>query len=421
MSLLVLHRFGLEPFHYATWVADADGDVVLLADRNKILAAGEECPVSLPGYAHFEAFDDFDSASVYSRALELAEKYQVTHVLAYHEADLIRAARLRDQLGLEGQKPADVPRWRDKVLMKRRLRAAGIEVAPHELATDVERVRAFGDRHGLPLVFKSRDGYGSIGLRIVRSSDELDELLRQEYPTGAVRRQDLLMEAFVPGKMCHVDGLVAQGRTVMAWPSQYQYDLASFQQDPKARIDVTLDEDDPLTPRLLALCDEALTALQGPQTYPFHAEIFHTPDDRLVFCEVACRPGGARIREAQTAVFGVNPAEYAARAHVGLDLPGVPAQGRMAPRQMSGQALMMKRPGRVVAMPQYPAEDWVEFCGLFAEPGQVLGDAAISSDFLIAAVASAPSRVECERRLRQLGDRFEAEVVIEPMSAEGHR
>ncbi|MFF1556307.1 acetyl-CoA carboxylase biotin carboxylase subunit family protein [Streptomyces sp. NPDC058279] len=420
MTALVLHRFPLEPFPYDRWLAELDGGVVLIAARDKILGGREQVPDGPGGYRHLEIIDTFDDEDLVDRlAVDLVQEYGITHVIAHHEADLIRAAALREKFGLPGQLPDEVLPFRDKVLMKRKLAAAGIAVAPHTLPGTAREARAFASAHGLPLVFKARDGFGSVGLRIVRTAEELEGYLAESFTPGAAPREDLLLEAYVPGRMCHVDGVVAGGRTVMAWPSQYQYELSSFQADSGARVDLTLDPSDPLTPRLLELAEEALAALGGPADFAFHAEVFHTPDDRLVVCEVAARPAGARIREVLTAVFGVHPVELASRAHTGLRLAGLGerrpdgAFGRLEPVRMAGQVLMMKRPGTVRGIPATPEEPWVEFYGVFAEPGEVLAEAALSSDFLAAAVLSAATREECEKRLRALGARFESEIVID--------
>ncbi|MEU0334064.1 hypothetical protein [Streptomyces sp. NPDC006193] len=415
MTVLVINRFPLGPFPYDRWLADHDGGVVMIAARDRIAAGGERPPAGPGGYRHLELLDSFDTDEELVRrvAFDLAAEHGVRHVIAHHEADQYLAAELREKFGLPGQTPAQVRPFRDKVLMKERVSRAGVEVAPHTVPADAAAVRAFAAAHGLPLVFKARDGFGSIGLVIVRTAQELERQLERAFPPDAPPRDDLLLEAYVPGRMCHVDGVVAGGRPVMAWPSQYQYDLSSFQADAGARVDLTLSPDDPLTPRLLALVEQVLAALDGPPDHAFHAEVFHTPDDRLVLCEIAARPAGARIRDVLNAVFEVHPVELASRAQTGLPLPALRGRERLEPQRMAGQVLMMKRPGTVRSIPVTPEEPWVEFYGVFAEPGQVLGEAAISSDFLAAAVLSGPTRQECEKRLRELGARFEREIVID--------
>ncbi|MET9444919.1 hypothetical protein [Streptomyces sp. NPDC006610] len=432
MSVLILHRNPFGPFPYRAWL-DGDvpgldggepyrGDVVVLAARDKIRLAGEEPPDGAGhGFTRLELFDTLDDEAVPERALALAEEHGVTHVVAHHEADVALAAELRERLGLDGAWSADVAPFRDKALMKRLAGQAGIEVAPHTVAGTAAQARDFAERHGFPVVLKHRSGYNSVGLRILADRDELQACLAEAYGDGS--RDDLLVEAYVPGRMCHVDGLVVDGRTVAAWPSQYQYDLASFGADPGPRVDLTLDVDDPLTPRLLALIERTLAALKPEgsrlRTHAFHAEVFHTPDDRLVLCEIAGRSGGAKIREVFETLFGIRLAVHVTRAEAGLPLPaieGVPGDGApLRPRCMSGQVLTMKRPGLVRSLPAVPDEEWVKGFWLFAEEGQVIAPAAGSADFLTAAVGSAPTRVECERRLRDLGDRIIAETKIVPL------
>jgi hypothetical protein len=417
-SLLIIHRFPLEPFPYHEWLADFDGDVVVLAARDKIELAGEQVPTGHLGYTHLEIINEFDDELVRKSALELAVEYGTTRVIALHEGDQHSAAWLRERLGLVGARPDDVLPFRDKALMKRLCSSAGVEVAAHILPRSADEALAFAGEHGFPVVVKDRAGFSAIGLRILRDRDTLADHLRQTFADGP--RDDVLVEAFVPGPMCHVDGLVAGGRTVLAWPSQYQYDLASFGTDTGARIDLTLDPSDPLTARLLELTDRILAVLKPPGSrlvdHAFHAEIFHTPDDRLVLCEIAARPAGAKIRDVFEVIFGIDHAHYATRALAGLPLPALAdtlAGGpRPQPSRMAGQMLTMKRPGLVRSVPAAPEEPWVDRFWVYGKPGDVVPPAAGSSDFLTALVGSAPTRTECERRLRDLGERFVAQIEI---------
>lgn len=415
MSVLIVHRSPLEPFPYHRWLRDYEGAVVILAARDRFEPFGEKVPVGNLGYTHLETFDDDDQVA--ERVVRLAAEYGTTHLIGEHEADVLRVATLREQLGLPGPRAADVLPFRDKALMKEHAGRAGVEVAPHTVPHTAADVPAFAEIHGFPLVFKNRTSFNSIGLRILRDPAALTAFLAEAYGSP---RDDLLLEAYVPGRMCHVDGLVVNGETVLAWPSQYQYELASFGTDPGSRVDLALDADDPLTDRLLELTAQTLAGLRLPgghlRDHAFHAEIFHTPDDRLVLCEIACRSGGGKIREVFHTLFGVNLAEYSIRAQLGLPLPEVEqvvrSGRRPKPARMAGQVLMMKRPGLIHSLPVAPQEPWVEHFWLYARTGQVVPPAAGSADFLTVAIASAPTRAECERRLRSLGARLEEQVQV---------
>jgi phosphoglycolate phosphatase-like HAD superfamily hydrolase len=141
------------------------------------------------GYAHLpnvHRFPSYRTNGMLERvALELAQSVPVSVVVARAEPDLLRAARLRDRLGLPGQGYHSALAFRDKVVMKRRLAVARIPVpafAPIDTALDLLE---FIERHGLPVVVKPARGSGSLGVSVVRTSGELDALLAAD--PGRVR------------------------------------------------------------------------------------------------------------------------------------------------------------------------------------------------------------------------------------------
>ncbi|MET9102235.1 ATP-grasp domain-containing protein [Streptomyces antibioticus] len=422
MAVLVLHHRGsLAGTPYHEWLADYEGDLLLIASREHLALVSEQLPTEGGAYRRTAAVDAYETGGdLESLALEWAREHRVAHLVACQERDLERAAELRDVLGLPGQRMDTVLPYRDKALMKRRVAAAGLAVAPYLEVESAAELIGFAERHGFPLVLKPVDSAGSVGLRILESREELDAHLADGLDLYGPHLPNLLAEAFVPGRMCHVDGLVVDGRTVFAWPSQYQYTLASYRTDTGGRLDLTLDTDDPLTGRLLEFTDRALAALGGPENFAFHAEIFHTPDDELVLCEIACRTGGAAIRDIVRLMFGVDPSEAWVRAQLGLPLPEWLGAEKRTPRRMVGQLVLMKRPGRVARIAEEPPDfPWVEKYQVFVGPGQTMGEAAFSADFLLTALVSGADRAECEARLRLLEGWFLEELVLEPGDGEG--
>jgi hypothetical protein len=81
---------------------------------------------------------------------------------------------------------------------------------------------------------------------------------------------------------------------------------------------------------------------------PFHLEAFRRPDGELVFCEIACRLGGAHVVQALTYATGVNPARLWIRHQAGL------ADGPETARKLAdadgryGWLLIPPRPGRLL-------------------------------------------------------------------------
>jgi biotin carboxylase len=414
MTVLVLHHRGsLAASPYDRWLADYDGDVLLLCSREGLDLVGENLPTE-HGYRHAEAIVGYETAGrVEARVRELALEYRIEYIVNCQEFDLERAAQLREILGLPGQRPASVEPFRNKVAMKDALRAAGIPVAEYravECATDLV---AFAGEQGFPLVVKPRNGAGSVGVRIVRSAVELDELIGGDLGLYGELRSNLMVESFVPGPMFHVDGLVVDGRLALAWPSRYLFVEADFAADRAGRLDVALDRDDPLAGRLLAFADRVLAALPSPPTFAFHAEVFLTPDGSLVLCEVACRTGGAAIREVLRGLFTVDVNEWWVRAAAGLSLPVAPARLPLAPGLVAGQVFFTKRPGTVRGLPGRPPFPWVAKATVVVRAGQVLPAAGYTSDALAFFIVTAPDRAETERRLRQVETWFLSELVID--------
>ena len=133
-------------------------DTWLSKKHVKVLLTSSEVAKSLPfaatsAYRKLEGFDNYEvNGNVERRALELHAELNFTHVVALCEEDLIRAARLRQALGIRfGQSVDSALRFRDKVLMKQVLQAKGIAVptfAPVDCPLDVIN---FVKQRGLPV------------------------------------------------------------------------------------------------------------------------------------------------------------------------------------------------------------------------------------------------------------------------------
>lgn len=110
---------------------------------------------------------------------------------------------------------------------------------------------------------------------------------------------------FVPGQMYHVDGLVVNGEVVFAHPFRYLNDCLSFRaNDWVANLPLT--PQDPVHDRLLKAARAVLAELPTPPHTAFHAELWITPDDRTVFCEIASRTGGGMISAMVRHAFGID-------------------------------------------------------------------------------------------------------------------
>jgi hypothetical protein len=411
MSLLIMHRGKLSATPYHDWLAPCDEELLLLLSAEEL--EGEAPPAAGGAYRHVEVIENWDAGGEPDlRAIEVAAAFPVTRLIARHERDLLRAAAIRDVLGLPGTDPRSAVAFRDKAIMKGYARRAGIGVADFQPVECNADALSFAARNGFPVVLKPRTGAGSKDNWIVESMEQLIDVLDGPLARYRSHQPNLLVEAFVPGPMYHVDGLAQDGKLVVAWPSRYLDPLSSYRDKP-IRLDVMLAAEDPMTGRLLDFAERLMSALPSPPICAFHAEVFHRPGDEIVLCEVACRTGGARIRDIMRVAFGVDLTAVDVRAQAGLPLPD-PVERLPHPRVFAGQMLIMKRAGRAVAVPAALPFDGVERFDVTVRPGELVREPAFSGDVAASAVVSGPTRAVVQQRLGDIRTWIDHNLVIRP-------
>lgn len=399
-AILILNKRSLRGYPYHEWLRDDPRPKVLLTARQIHEEYREDLAEWAPFYAHVEQFDAYNvNGDIELRALELHERFGFERILANFEFDLPRAARLREQLGLPGQSVASANAFRDKVAMKDLCRARGLAVGEYRRARSATDILEFVAAHGYPVVVKPANGGASLDTHVLRGDADLRALLER----GLVPRFDfvpnLIVERFVPGEMYHVDGLVVDGEIALIWPSRYINNTLSFKDD-VALGSLTLDPGTRLTERLRAFTRAVLAALPTPPTTTFHAEVFHTPDDELVLCEVASRTGGAKVAATLELAFGIDINEAWYRALCGLPLAKSPRElAGSGPNGAAGWHLIFPRPGELRTAPAAcPLPGIVDYA-LLAQPGQRLAAAYHSTDTLASFVVAGADAAEVRARI----------------------
>lgn len=281
--------------------------------------------------------DNYDRAVDTMRVLvqELIDEFgQPAAIIGLYEHTTLPAAKLRDHFGVQGTNAHSALLCRDKVAMKQALEAKGIRV-PRHLAVGPETspgelgrfARALGGR----LVLKPRSQGASMGVRVL---DTAEDLLALSIAGGIEEGYEV--EEFVDGPIYHSDGVVRDG--VLRWycPTRYVTTAYEFQHDRTPMVCVTPD-DRALVQRMFDYAQSVCDAL-GLVDSAFHLELFHTPDDELVFLEIGNRFGGAGVPVHLREVFGVDMPREAVLACLDepseltvppmmVDFPGVGASG----------------------------------------------------------------------------------------------
>jgi hypothetical protein len=389
--VLILANSEYEDTPYDRWLPPGEFALHLLVAEAR--ATGY---VHLPDVQPFAAYPG--NGGVEWTALGLARRHRPIAVLARGEVDVLRAARLREACDLPGQRPDSARCFRDKRAMKERLRAAGVPVARFAVLDSALDLHHLIEECGYPVVVKPRAGSGSVDTTVVRDEAEALALLRDGPWYG------FLAEEFVPGPMYHVDGLVVDGRVVFACASRYVNDCLAWQGD-RFMGSVVLDAG-PLEDRLVDFAERVLAAMPALDHATFHAELFHTPDDRLVLCEIASRTGGGCINRAIAAARGVDLDREWARVQCGL-APELPAA---AARPAAGFTLIPPRRGILHRLPGEPPPPWVCHQRLDGVLGRQYRGGEKSGHFLAAYVVTGDSEATVAARVGEVAAWFDAAV-----------
>ncbi|MYW67540.1 ATP-grasp domain-containing protein [Streptomyces sp. SID8379] len=306
--VLVLNRYRLQSAAFHRWL-DPGHELYLINCATRAVDRHPEAAAIRARYAAIAEFDDYTAnPEVVETAREWIRAHDIDTIVAFSEHDVLRAARLRDEFGLQGQSGASAEAYRDKLRMKRLLDAAGLPVVPYaelERPGDIER---FAAGAGYPVLAKPRTGTGSQGIERV-DDDAQAAAFAAAHPTDLA---DHLVEAFTPHELLHCDGVFADGKAVFSEVWSWSTTMLEVRDQPVPTLAVTLDADDPRRAELVRLAEQTLRALPTPRATAFHIEFFDTADG-IVVNEAASRVGGGRIQPTLRRLHGVDLVELAAR------------------------------------------------------------------------------------------------------------
>lgn len=191
---------------------------------------------------------------------------------------------------------------RDKGLMKRKAQMAGIKVGVFEEAQNKQDIYRFlrrvneallkmdGDIND-PIHVKPFDKAGTVGHRMIRNPQEIEEIDDSEFP--------LLMESHLDGQEFSCEAFIHNGKVKFLNITEYvKLGHSNF-----VPASPSLEE---WRPQIKALIEKLVDAFEIEYGI-IHPEFFITPDGTLNFGEVAARVPGGHIFEHIENVYGFSP------------------------------------------------------------------------------------------------------------------
>ncbi|MDB4943946.1 MAG: hypothetical protein JWP97_3480 [Labilithrix sp.] len=274
--------------HFVRGLAEVGAEVHGVGDT-----AREALPAHLKPYLadYLQVPRILDEVDVMNRVSDWLRGRDMDRVLTNWEPCVLLAARLRERWGMPGMSPGTALAFRDKELMKQRLRAAGLRVPRSRRVTTSAQVRAFAEENGFPLILKPIGGAGCESTYKVTSWSDLERTL-----PAIGHMTEASCEEYIEGEELTFDTICLRGKPVFENVTQYlPKPLDASKNEWISPIAISIrDLGQPALAGGIELGRRALEVL-GMTNGATHMEWFLTPSGEAVFGEIACRPGGAGI------------------------------------------------------------------------------------------------------------------------------
>jgi len=191
------------------------------------------------------------------KAIESCEKYNIQKIVVLSEVDLLRAARIRQHLGIHGQSVNSATIFRNKYLMKIVAKQHGIPVSTFARVNNVFDILSFIDRYQYPIILKPLFGRGSGDVYKIRDERDLNNWLQIGFLTEIRFVPAILAEKYIEGTVHHIDGMVYNDQITYINVSRYVNSCLGFVQGDFLGS-ITLSDLNPLRKILVNFAHEVL-------------------------------------------------------------------------------------------------------------------------------------------------------------------
>ncbi len=230
-----------------------------------------------------------DEDDVVARVSAWLRGREVDRILANWEVMVLTAARLREKFGLPGMSYDTVKGFRDKQLMKERVRKAGLRTPHSQRVFTVSDARAAAEKLGYPLVLKPISGAGSADTYRVADAKQLEDVLGK-----MTHVKEASCEEFITGEEYTFDTVCIGGKPAYMNIAQYlPPPLIARSEEWVSPVIITVRDMEQAKLQAGIKLGRGVLAALGMGDGFTHMEWFRKPDGEAVFGEIGCRPGGA--------------------------------------------------------------------------------------------------------------------------------
>ncbi len=300
MTILCLSSY-LKGEDFITAAKEAGATVILVTSESLAQAAW---PWAAIDNAFFMPVIDgrWNTTDLVKAISYLGRSNWIDRIVALDDLDLEKAAMLREHMRVAGMGDTRTRYFRDKLAMRRQARESGIPVPDFIHVLNHSALNEFFDSVPPPWVLKPRSAAGSIGVQKVESAEEAWGLINQMEDEQSFH----LVEAYLPGRVYHVDSIVIDGEVIFAAAHAYMDAPMVVAHAGGVFRSHSLAPDDPDLPLLRDINERVLKSM-GLINGVSHTEFIKSDaDGQFYFLETSARVGGAHLAEMIEAETGIN-------------------------------------------------------------------------------------------------------------------
>lgn len=352
-----------------------------------------------PGHALADKSYGIDTTDV-DAVLDLAVRESISGVIApCTDVAVMTAARVAERLRLPGPSPEAARILTDKLAFRQFLARSGLPCPRiHPIGAATPPTATFDGRAWLVKPCRSS---GSKGIFIVRDEQTFRERVAESQSFSV--DSTALLEEFIDGSQHTCEGLIEDGKTVLAMVTDRDTTLPPHTATTGHRVPSALSQS--MQSKVLAVIEEVFGRL-GVRSGPFDCD-FVASGDRIVLIEMTPRLGGNSLSRLFRAALDFDLVAYAV-AHACGDPRPLPAQHR--PRPAAIVILGVAQAGRL-AWNQDEAEalrqeSWVETLIMDHPPGTRVQPLINGRHRVGEALIHGADRAEIDARLIELKRRL---------------
>lgn len=277
-----------EMMQYTRGLAEVGAEVYGVADSPREAIPRQVRPY-LTDYLQVPRIMDEDD--VLERVTAWIAGKGIDRIVTNWEPLVVLAARLRERHGMPGMSVDTAKGFRDKQLMKERVRAAGLRVPKSRRTRSDDAIREAAEEIGYPMVVKPIDGAGSANTYKVSSRAELEQTIPKMRGVP-----EIICEEYIDGEEFTFDTVCIGGKPAFENVAAYlpkPLEMRTIQWISPVIITVKEMYQPKLRPGV-ELGRKVLTALGMDDGFT-HMEWYLTSKGEAVFGEIGCRPGGAHL------------------------------------------------------------------------------------------------------------------------------